>query len=54
MCSTATAFHALRKGRLEQGGRALMILTVDGPLEPDVLERIKKDADMEDGWFVQI
>jgi D-3-phosphoglycerate dehydrogenase len=45
---------SMQVGRLEQGGRALMILTVDSAIEPDVLERIKKDAEMEDGWFVQI
>jgi D-3-phosphoglycerate dehydrogenase len=45
---------AMQVGRTEEGGQALMVLTVDAPLSADVLARIKSDAAMDDAWYVQL
>ncbi len=44
----------MQVGRTEEGGQALMVLTVDGELSPEVLENIKTVAEMTDAWYVQV
>lgn len=45
---------SMQVGRTEAGGQALMALTVDAPLSPELLERIRVEAGMDDGWYVQL
>lgn len=45
---------AMQVGRTEEGGQALMILTVDAPITPEVLDTIKKAAAMDDARYVQL
>lgn len=45
---------AMQVGRTEEGGQALMALTVDAPLDAELLARIKNAASMDDAWFVQL
>ncbi len=45
---------SMQVGRTDQGGQALMILSVDSPLTSEVLERIRDEAGMEDAWYVQL
>jgi D-3-phosphoglycerate dehydrogenase / 2-oxoglutarate reductase len=45
---------AMQVGRDEAGGTALMGLSVDTPLTPELLETIKTAADMNDAWSVEI
>jgi D-3-phosphoglycerate dehydrogenase len=45
---------AMQVGRTEEGGQALMILTVDAPIAPVVLDKIKSAAGMDDAWYVQL
>ncbi len=45
---------SMQVGRTEAGGQALMALTVDGPLDAALLERIRTEAVMDDAWYVQL
>ncbi len=45
---------SMQVGRNEQGGQALMAITVDAVLEPELLQRISEDAGMADAWYVEI
>ncbi len=45
---------SMQVGRTEEGGTALMALTVDGPLSPEVLRAITDAAGMDDAWYVQL
>ncbi|TLM76790.1 MAG: ACT domain-containing protein, partial [Actinobacteria bacterium] len=45
---------SMQVGRTEEGGQALMAITVDTPLEAAVLQRIADTADMNDAWYVQL
>ena len=45
---------AMQVGRDEEGGEALMALTVDVPLDAALLGRIKEFAAMDDAWYVQL
>ena len=44
----------MQVGRAEAGGQALMCLSVDTALSPDVLEAIKVEADMANAWNVTL
>lgn len=44
----------MQVGRLDEGGDALMILTVDSPVSPELIDRIKREAEMTEGWFVEL
>jgi D-3-phosphoglycerate dehydrogenase len=41
-------------GRTEAGGLALMGLNLDSPLSPETLERIAKEIDVDDAWYVEL
>ncbi|MGV8082341.1 MAG: phosphoglycerate dehydrogenase [Coriobacteriia bacterium] len=45
---------SMQVGRKEAGGQALMALTVDAPIAPELLVRICAEAGMDDGWFVEL
>ncbi len=45
---------SMQVGRTEEGGQALMALTVDAPLDAALLGRIREDAAMDDAWYVQL
>ncbi len=45
---------SMQVSRTEEGGQALMALTVDAVLDPQLLERIKGEAAMDDAWYVQL
>lgn len=45
---------AMQVGRTEEGGQALMVLSIDGPIDGALLERIRNEAEMNDAWFVQL
>ena len=44
----------MQVGRLQEGGDALMILTVDSAVSPALVDKIKRDAGMTEGWFVEL
>jgi len=45
---------SMQVGRTEEGGQALMAITVDSPLSSDLLGQIKADAAMDDAWYVEL
>jgi D-3-phosphoglycerate dehydrogenase len=45
---------SMQVGRHEAGGTALMGITVDTPLEAELLARIKDRAGMEEAWSVEL
>ena len=44
----------MQVGRNEAGGTALMGITVDTPLSPEIVARIRKEAAMQDAWSVEL
>jgi len=45
---------SMQVGRNEAGGQALMAITVDAPLAPELLDRIAEDAGMDNAWYVEL
>jgi D-3-phosphoglycerate dehydrogenase len=45
---------SMQVGRTEQGGTALMGVTIDSPLTQEVLDRIKAEAGIDNAWSVEI
>jgi D-3-phosphoglycerate dehydrogenase len=45
---------SMQVGRNEAGGKALMGITVDTPLEPALLAKIKREAEMTHAWSVAL
>ena len=45
---------SMQVGRNEAGGTALMGITVDTPLSPEIVARIRKEAAMQDAWSVEL
>jgi D-3-phosphoglycerate dehydrogenase len=45
---------SMQVGRTEQGGTALMGVTIDSPLTPEVMERIKAEAGIDNAWSVEL
>ena len=45
---------AMQVGRKEEGGRALMCITVDSPIDPELLERIADQVGMDEAWSVEL
>ncbi|NTW28657.1 MAG: phosphoglycerate dehydrogenase [Coriobacteriia bacterium] len=45
---------SMQVGRKEAGGQALMALTIDAPLSPEVLATITAEAGMDDAWYVEL
>ena len=45
---------SMQVGRHEAGGQALMAITVDGTLAPDLLAEIVDAAGMDDAWYVEV
>jgi D-3-phosphoglycerate dehydrogenase / 2-oxoglutarate reductase len=44
----------MRVGRQEKGGEALMCLTVDQPIEPDVLKDLMEGSEAKDAKVVTL
>jgi len=45
---------SMQVGRTEEGGQALMAITVDTPLASELLGQIKTEAAMDDAWYVEL
>jgi D-3-phosphoglycerate dehydrogenase len=45
---------SMQVGRTEEGGQALMAITVDSPLSSELLGQIKTEAAMDDAWYVEL
>jgi D-3-phosphoglycerate dehydrogenase len=45
---------SMQVGRHEAGGMALMGITVDTPLTPEIVSRIREEAAMQDAWSVDL
>jgi len=45
---------SMQVGRTEEGGQALMAITVDSPLSTELLGRIKNEAGMDGAWYVEL
>jgi D-3-phosphoglycerate dehydrogenase len=45
---------SMQVGRKEAGGTALMGITVDTPIEKDLLAKIRESAGMDDAWSVEL
>lgn len=45
---------SMQVGRTEEGGQALMAITVDSPLDTELLGLIKTEAGMDDAWYVEL
>jgi D-3-phosphoglycerate dehydrogenase len=50
----AVNIGSMQVGRHEAGGKALMGITVDTPLSPELLAKIKSDAGMTHAWSVEL
>jgi len=44
----------MRVGRQEQGGEALMCLTVDSPISPQLLDELAKGSGAKDATVVEL
>ena len=44
----------MQVGRLETGGDALMLLTVDSPVSDELVQKIKDEAEMTEAWFAEL
>ncbi len=45
---------SMQVGRKEAGGQALMAITVDAVLTPELLSEISTSANMDDAWYVEL
>lgn len=45
---------SMQVGRTEAGGNAIMVLTLDAGLAPDVVASIVESAGMDAGWYVEL
>lgn len=45
---------SMQVGRTQQGGQALMAITVDSPLSVELVETIRTEAELVDAWYVEV